>query len=161
MTVNWFLLLTPLLLLPILLLFSFTGCGTGTIGEPSITFVLHDNLILVPDPVVTRVDFQWIGEGLGPEEIVSVEEPTLIRDDSGTVVAHEFRYPVERFRPDEIWTVTCRPYAGDLRLGEVSCGPFELTSTPSPVEFEIVSDTSGVVTVQVSPGGCAGSTTLV
>ena len=154
MTLDWFLLLTPLLLLPILLLLSFTGCGTGTIGEPSITFVLHQNLVLVPSPVVTRVHFQWIAEGFGPEEIVSVEDPTQIKNDSGDVVALEFRYPTEGFRSDEIWTVTCVSYAGDVRLGEVSCGPFELTSTPAPVEFEIVSDTSGIVKVQVSPGGC-------
>jgi hypothetical protein len=165
MTFDWFLLLTPILLLPILLLLSFTGCGPGTIGEPSVTFILHDNLLLVPAPVVTKVDFQWIIGAGGPfrENAQYVEEPTPIKDDSGNTVALEFRYQAEirDFEFDQRWTVTCVPFGGENRLGAVSCGPFELTSPPPLVEFEIVSDTSGVVTVQVSAGGCPSPTTLL
>jgi len=161
MTLDWFLLLTPILLLPLLLLLSFTGCeGTVEYSYPELTFILHSSL-LVPAPHVTHVQFRWTREqGGNVEEYppVDVDEYAEIDGAPGEII-REFRYQVEK--PEVgLWTVTCRPFVANIGSGEATCGPFELFSPTGKIsiKFEIVLDPQGEWgRVQVSEGGCPSS----
>jgi len=158
MTFDWFLVLTPILLLPLLLLFCFAGCsGKVEYSYPNLTFVLHDSLSVPADPV-TNVRFRWIREGADFQDPpVYVDEFEVITVDSGEQVR------VFRHRPEQpeggLWTVTCFPFSSQKSYGEASCGPFELISSTGEisVEFEIIPDQHPLGRVRVRQGGCPPS----
>lgn len=149
MNLDWFLMLTPILLLPLFLLLSFTGCTVGESSRPQLTFVLHDNLSL-PSLRVTKVYFSWITDGF-PADPVVVEQP---QNPDEQIL--EFRYQPEKTEVGQLWTVSCSPFSDTINLAEATCGPFELTAPTGEysVKFEIIADTQGGGRVQVSPGGC-------
>jgi len=148
MTFDWFLLLTPILLLPLLLLLSFTGCNPGTVEiNPSSTFILHDSS-LVPVPVVTKVEFRWTREEDGDVIVVYVEEFELIPGNPGEQI-REFRYQPTGAEFGQVGKVTCRPFELALPPGEHS------------VTFEIIPDIQFGGRVQVSQGGCPGPTSFL
>jgi hypothetical protein len=148
MLLDWFLLLVPVLLLPILLLLTFTGCTVGESSRPELTFILQHNLS-VPVQPVTEVWFSWTRDGYSPSPVV-VGTP---EDPNAQIL--EFRYQPENTEAGEVWTVTCLAFADATGFDQASCGPFELVSPTGvyTVKFEIVANPQGGQ-VQVSPGGC-------
>ena len=151
MNFDWFLLLTPILLLPLWLLLFFTGCGEVVKKDHDLTFILHDDLSISE---VNKVKFYWIIDGM-EQDPVSVD---VYKDTAGV---REFRYQPEGEQFGQAWKVTCKPFFDEIGFGEISCGPFELDSPMISVQFEIVADPQGGGRVQVRQGHCPGPTSLL
>ncbi|MBN1979545.1 MAG: hypothetical protein JW918_19280 [Anaerolineae bacterium] len=105
---DWFILLAPLLLLPIALLFAFIGCtaATITVGEPAVRFSL--SLAEELNPWTMRVVFRWTVNG-SAEQIYTLRILDGVPEPPGDVVfEHQIDYPV-----DGEWSVQCDYYFQD------------------------------------------------
>lgn len=113
--IDWFVLLTPLLILPIVLVFVFVGCTLQTTplfgAAPQVTFfVTFDPEVAEEEDFMPHVLVDIVGHTMDGQDVT--ESPSRIGDQDRTELDDgRFQYTIEAIYQDGEYCVTCRVYA--------------------------------------------------
>ncbi|MCZ7624900.1 MAG: hypothetical protein C3F12_07375 [Candidatus Methylomirabilota bacterium] len=157
--IDWFVLLTPFLLVPIVLLFSFVGCtaqlGGAVSPLPKVTMNFRYEIADIAEQ--PQVVFSWTIDEEAADP-VPLMDPAPDPESAGVNL---FRHAIEGARPGE-WVVRCRflTLAQDgtwQGWGEAIC-PFPVEGIKEyKVSFELGRLDDGGFEVRSSVGGCPDS----